>query len=298
MNTLFPYFGTKKRIAWKVWEKFGNPSFYVEPFFGSGAVLFNRPKPFSGLELVNDLDGLLCNFWRALKADKDGLFELLDWPQHEIDLYARKRHLIDDRDWIVNNLSSDVNWYHLEYAAWWVFGMSSQLGCKYGNNKQKGIITTISNCGVVKQDNNKYNPHGSFNLHETMTEMQNRIKNLKIYCGDWKRICSEATIFARNRTSEIVGIFLDPPYSETESRKNNMYAMDSLIIYKEVEEFCKKYGENSRLRIAVCGNIGDYDLPGWTQLKWKRTRGMSRKHDNRKEVMYFSPYCLKEGLFI
>jgi DNA adenine methylase len=54
---------------------FGGKAVYVEPFFGSGAVLLARPLDKSGLptgdELVNDLDGLLANFWRSLRADPD-----------------------------------------------------------------------------------------------------------------------------------------------------------------------------------------------------------------------------------
>lgn len=52
---------------------------YVEPFFGGGAVLLNR-DPDDGLlwtadhrgvsEVVNDVNGLLINFWRVLQDEK------------------------------------------------------------------------------------------------------------------------------------------------------------------------------------------------------------------------------------
>jgi len=35
----FPYFGGKRKIASVVWEYLGDPKTYIEPFFGSGAVL-------------------------------------------------------------------------------------------------------------------------------------------------------------------------------------------------------------------------------------------------------------------
>ena len=38
----FPYFGGKSTIAHLVWERFGRVNNYVEPFFGSGAVLLKR----------------------------------------------------------------------------------------------------------------------------------------------------------------------------------------------------------------------------------------------------------------
>jgi hypothetical protein len=38
---------------------------YVEPFFGSGAVFFN--KPLSNIETINDLDGEVVNFFEIIR---------------------------------------------------------------------------------------------------------------------------------------------------------------------------------------------------------------------------------------
>jgi DNA adenine methylase len=62
----FPWFGGKSRVADLVWERFGDPVNYVEPFFGSGAVLLGRPTP-ARTETVNDLDCFIANFWRAVQ---------------------------------------------------------------------------------------------------------------------------------------------------------------------------------------------------------------------------------------
>ncbi|MGB9619722.1 MAG: DNA adenine methylase [Armatimonadota bacterium] len=59
----FPYFGGKSKIAPLVWSRLGNVKNYVEPFFGSGAVLLARPDEhcwWDKIETVNDKDGLLC----------------------------------------------------------------------------------------------------------------------------------------------------------------------------------------------------------------------------------------------
>ncbi|MEM1891696.1 MAG: DNA adenine methylase, partial [Nitrososphaerota archaeon] len=55
---LFPYFGGKSKAAHLVWQRFGKVDHYIEPFFGSGAVLFLQPG-ISKSETVNDIDGLL-----------------------------------------------------------------------------------------------------------------------------------------------------------------------------------------------------------------------------------------------
>jgi DNA adenine methylase len=56
----FPWFGGKSRVADVVWERFGDVRNYVEPFFGSGAVLLGRPGGARGTETVNDLDGFVA----------------------------------------------------------------------------------------------------------------------------------------------------------------------------------------------------------------------------------------------
>jgi hypothetical protein len=78
-------------VAWIGWRidarrrtrlaRLGDVPNYAEPFFGSGAVLLARPD-FTGrrTETVNDLDGFVANFWRALQADPDGVTQWADWP--------------------------------------------------------------------------------------------------------------------------------------------------------------------------------------------------------------------------
>lgn len=65
LSAPFPYFGGKHRVAPLVWAALGDPHLYIEPFFGSGAVLLARPLaadfPGRRLEIVNDADGFVAN---------------------------------------------------------------------------------------------------------------------------------------------------------------------------------------------------------------------------------------------
>jgi DNA adenine methylase len=94
----FPYFGGKRKASSLIWERFGDVQNYVEPFFGSGAVLLGRPSPFRGTETVNDKDCYLANFWRALRADPDGVSFAADWPVNEADLHARHLWLLSQAE--------------------------------------------------------------------------------------------------------------------------------------------------------------------------------------------------------
>ena len=127
----FPYMGGKSRIAREVWRRFGDVPNYVEPFFGSGAILLGRPS-FDGnrIETANDLDGHLANFWRALRADPDAVAYHADWPVSELDLHARGDWLYyrpDARAW-VERLRADPEFYDAKSAGWWVWFASCWIG--------------------------------------------------------------------------------------------------------------------------------------------------------------------------
>src|SRR5271157_42331 len=105
----FPYFGGKSRAASLVWPRFGQVRNYVEPFFGSGAMLLARPE-WAGTETVNDADGLLSNFWRALKDDPAEVAKWADWPVNENDLHARHSWLVGRKATLQAWLEGDPDW--------------------------------------------------------------------------------------------------------------------------------------------------------------------------------------------
>jgi hypothetical protein len=120
------YFGGKARVASVIWARFGDVPNYVEPFAGSLAVLLSRPHE-PRVETVNDVDALLCNFWRALRADPDAVAQHADWPVSEVDLHARHLWLLDRRA-DVARLIADPDWYDAKVAGWWVWGACCWIG--------------------------------------------------------------------------------------------------------------------------------------------------------------------------
>lgn len=67
MNKVLSYPGSKWNIAAKLIELIPSHHSYVEPYFGSGAVLFNKPP--SDIETVNDLDGeWSCDILKVFKT--------------------------------------------------------------------------------------------------------------------------------------------------------------------------------------------------------------------------------------
>lgn len=133
-----PYFGGKSKIAPVIWERFGNPDNLVEPFFGSGAITLAAPWPADRTETVNDADGHLCNFWRAMRDRPDEVAALADYPVSELDLHARHRYLVDRRAH-VEQMLADPAWCDVKLAAWWVWGISQWIGSGWCPTPPAGV---------------------------------------------------------------------------------------------------------------------------------------------------------------
>jgi len=126
MKSPFPWFGGKSHVADLVWERFGDVQNYVEPFFGSGAVLLERPTE-AGIETVNDLDCMVANFWRALKNNPDAVADAADWPVNEVDQHAR--HLwLSSQEEFRERMKTEPDYYDAKIAGWWVWGQCSWIG--------------------------------------------------------------------------------------------------------------------------------------------------------------------------
>lgn len=70
---------------------------YVEPFFGSGAVFFNKEP--SKLEIINDLDGEVVQFFRVLRSRPQELaraIALTPWARDEFDYCRLSEPVADD----------------------------------------------------------------------------------------------------------------------------------------------------------------------------------------------------------
>jgi site-specific DNA-adenine methylase len=126
MKAPFPWFGGKSKVAEIVWERFGDVQNYVEPFFGSGAILLNRPTE-PGIETVNDLDCMVANFWRALQHDPDAVADAADWPVNEADQHARHLWLCSQEEFR-ERMKVDPEYYDAKIAGWWVWGQCIWIG--------------------------------------------------------------------------------------------------------------------------------------------------------------------------
>jgi len=284
----FPYFGGKRKVAAQIWERFGVVDNYVEPFFGSGAVLLARPEPFS-TETVNDAAGLLSNFWRALAADPDTVARYADWPVNENDLHARHAWLVGQKDSLQARLEGDPDYFDTKIAGWWVWGTACWIGSGFCSGKGPWQVRDVDGVRQLVHVGNE-------GLRAYFQQLANRIRRVRVCCGDWTRVCGPSVTVKHG----ITAIFLDPPYADTAKRDMGLYRMDCDQVAHAVREWAIAQAADPLARICLAGYEGEHQMPkDWLCEAWNAGEGFGAQAKNgrtgngKRERLWFSPHCLK-----
>lgn len=339
----FPAFGGKSRAAPIVWPRFGLVTNYVEPFCFSAAMLLacppsQRPR----VETINDVNGFVANFWRAVAADPEGVARAADWPVNETDLHARHRDLLR-RGPVLRALLDDPNAFDAEAAGWWVWGASAWIGsgwCEESAPKahwqQPPRLADNSNFGVgvngaAMREPSRQLPHtgnagvgahagiarepsqqipalggggasqaglngfeARTRLYDIFAALSERLRYVRVACGDWARICTPAVTYRHGLTA----VFLDPPYDGFEGLYGAVEE-NALPLSARVRTWALEMGERSDMRVCLAGYEGEHDMPpGWECVAWKAKGGYGNQNaegnDNaRRERLWFSPACVR-----
>jgi len=312
-----PYNGGKSTVAADVWQRFGDTPNFIEPFFGSGAILLGRPHNYwNRTESCNDACGLLANFWRSVKLHPEAVAEAADWIVSECDLHARHAWLCGQRADITRKLEGDPEWCDPKAAGWWVWGICSWIGSGWcaehagpwrvvdGEllNVGGGQKRQLPHLGDAGMGINRQLPHlgagggacdvWSEHLREIMRELQHRLRRVRVCCGDWERVCGDTPTIKNG----ITGVFLDPPYAGFEGS----YSANTGSISKDVRKWAIEQGQNPMMRICLAGYYGEHDMPDdWECFAWKAQGGYGNRRRDKsnlnpfKERLWFSPYCIK-----
>jgi len=338
LDAPFPWFllGGKRKVAPVVWQRFGDVPNYVEPFFGSGAVLLNRPHQ-PRVETINDKDGFVANFWRAVQHNPEQTARHADNPVNENDLHARHAWLVKQRETLTARLEGDPAFYDVKIAGWWAWGVSCWIGSGFCSgegpwvqDEETGQLVHLKRSQGVKrqlvhlsaaQGVNRQLVHlsGSQGVNRKRVQLRNggegvvkpsmradllqwfedlaeRLRHVRVCCGDWTRVMGPSPTWAIGLT----GVFLDPPYDLNE--RDELYSVET-DVSAAVREWCIANGNNPLLRIALCGYEGEHEMPPeWECYAWQSTGGYGLQGDQRgrlnrdRERIWFSPACLKPEL--
>ena len=255
---------------------------------------------------MNDKDGFICNVWRALKADPEGVAVAADWPVNENDLHARHIWLVGQRETLTARLEGDPEFYDVKIAGWWVWGICCWIGSGWCSgegpwNVQDGMLV---NTGDAGQGVNRQRVHlgdagqgvnRQLDLVSWMQDLASRLARVRVCCGDWSRVCGPTPTVKLGLT----GVFLDPPYDD--AGRSEVYSCDAKGrgLVDEVATWAREWGNDPRMRIALCGYDGEHEMPGWDKVEWKAHGGYGSQGEGagrenaHLERIWFSPHCLQ-----
>lgn len=90
----FPYYGSKTRVADKIVALLPAHRIYLEPYAGSAAVLLAKPR--APHEIINDRDGNVVAFYRAMREQPEALRRALELTPYSREEYALCAEPTDD----------------------------------------------------------------------------------------------------------------------------------------------------------------------------------------------------------
>ena len=311
----FPYFGGKSLACETVWAAFGEVDNYVEPFAGSAAMLLGAPEG-KRVETINDADGFVANFWRAVSKDDAAVAEALDWPTNETDLFARHMWLVQQSEGLLARLHADPDYYDALIAGWWAWGACNWIGSGWCSGKGpwtlvdgevvrnagQGVNRKLPHLGDAGQGVNRQLPHlgnagrGDF-IRDWLSKLGARLRDVRVTCGGWQRVLTDSVTTRHGLT----GVFLDPPYT-----KGAMdYAAGGVggALANDVRSWCLKNTTNPLLRIVLCGHAGEHDEllnHGWSARLWAARKGYAITDEavsnTASETVWCSPSCVAENV--
>ena len=183
MRTPITYYGGKQRIAPEIISMIPPHKIYVEPFFGGGAVFFRKPK--AGIEVINDHDNTLINFYSCVQNRFDELQYLINQTLHSEQMYCHAKDVWNGR---VEANDIDKAW------AIWLITNGSYCGSMRGGGKWCNGTAGGHAGTFIKYKRNEFQKQ----LHQ-------RLDNVQISCRDAIRVILD-------RDSEDTFFYLDPPY--------------------------------------------------------------------------------------
>src|SRR5690554_2161241 len=199
---------------------------YVEPFVGSGAVLFWMLNNFPNMEkaVINDINEDLINTYRVIASNPQELISILENFQNEYHIFEssqekRKEYYYQKR--ILYNARTESN---INQAALFIFLNRTCFNGLYRVNRK-----------------NEFNvPMGSYKRpticdKENILAVSQALQKVEILCGDYQ----ETLHYASNNSL----FYFDPPYKPlSETSSFNSYAKDEFNDAEQIRlrDFCHK----------------------------------------------------------
>jgi DNA adenine methylase len=182
MKTPITYYGGKQTMIKYLLSLIPPHKLYCEPFLGGGALFFAKPK--SEVEVINDLNGEVVNFFRVAKKDFSELQKEVQSTPHSRELYKKAMIIYQHPD-----MFSDIK------RAWAFWILTNQ-----GFSARIGSWAFGKDCSIERNQARKRD--------EFSKEYADRLRMVQIEHNDALKVidrCDDKDTF----------FYLDPPYINT-----------------------------------------------------------------------------------
>ena len=192
MKPLLTYYGGKQQLATLINSLLPNHKIYCEPFFGGGAIFFHKSP--SVVEVINDTNGELINFYQVVKKQFSKLEKEIRGTLRSRDLYRKAKVIYRNPD-----MFDEIK------RAWAVWTLANQcyasiIGSSWG-------FDLNNNTSAVR----------SFNKKEAFTTVYSeRLEKVQMECTD-------GLALIKIRDSRDTLFYLDPPYFNTDKGHYGSY---------------------------------------------------------------------------
>lgn len=244
MKPILKYPGAKWSAASWILENLPEHEIYLEPFFGSGAVFFNKWPV--RVETINDMDGNVVNLFRVIRDYPDELAELIyltPWSREEyLSSYTESDNDIEKaRRFMVR--------------CWQAFG--TLTGCKTGwRHSVAGSSPRM--------------PEQWSKVPDRVYAVAERLKGAQIEC-------MEAVKLIQKYNDSRCLVYADPPYMP-ETRRKGIYAVEMDERQHEVLLGVLEDHKGSVVLSGYDNQLYNDRLKGWQRIEKKSSveRGQSR----------------------
>lgn len=262
----FGYFGSKLRIAAKLHANLPPHNCWVELFCGSAAMtLAKEPAP---IEVINDINGEIVNFYQQLRDHGDELLKKI-----ELTPYARAELELS------RSLPKDIS--NVERARRFFVAAMMAVNGSFGAAKGGFSVSSSYSRNGLEARVNRWN-----GMPDYLRSVLDRFKTMRIENKDaivlFKEFC--------NRPATLV--YLDPPYLG-DRVKGYDHDQNSDDFHKELLEAALR----AKCMVFISGYDSELyndlltDEPGWSKDTLEAiTKGNNGKCFERTEVIWFNQF--------
>jgi DNA adenine methylase len=249
MKTPLSYYGGKQQPAKIILELIPEHQAYCEPFLGGAAIFFAKEP--SKVEIINDTNGKIINFYEVLKRDFTALVKEVNISLHSRRLHTHARVIYQNPELFDRIKRAWAIWMLANFS----YGGLLDGGFSYGKACNK----------VAKKLTNK-----KFKFTE---DYAIRLQNAQIECCDALRVI-------RSRDTEGAFFYCDPPYVGADQGHYDGYSQndfDNLLATLEIikGKFLLSSYRNKELDKAIIKN-------GWYSFELKMFSPMTNQSENKR----------------